>query len=136
MCLVSIGTDIAQSVRNPGSMCSIVGLKPTYGRISQYGTVPGTGAYSCNHTGILTKNVEDAAIALQAVAGHDPQDPLSAGKPVANYRASIGRNIKNLRAAILRGYFDEDMARAVKETRRDAIAALPRPGIETEAVAI
>src|SRR5438132_2147964 len=126
LCLGSIGTDSAQSVRNPASMCGIAGLKPTYGRISQYGTVPGTGAYSCNHTGILTKNVEDAAIVLQAVAGHDPQDPLSAGKPVANYRASIGRNIKNLRVGILRGYFDEDMAREVKETLREAIAVLDR----------
>ena len=136
LCLGSIGTDSAQSVRNPGSMCGIIGLKPTYGRISQYGTVPGTGAYSCNHTGILTKNVEDAAIVLQAVAGHDPQDPLSAGKPVANYYASIGRNIKNLRVGILRGYFEEDMAREVKETFREAIAVLQRLGMETEDVTI
>jgi len=136
LCLGSIGTDSAQSVRNPGSMCGIIGLKPTYGRISQYGTVPGTGAYSCNHTGILTKNVEDAAIVLQAVAGHDQQDPLSADKPVANYRASIGRNIKNLRVGILRGYFEEDMAREVKETFREAIAVLQRLGMETEDVTI
>ena len=136
LCLGSIGTDSAQSVRNPGSMCGIIGLKPTYGRISQYGTVPGTGAYSCNHTGILTKNVEDAAIVLQAVAGHDRQDPLSADKPVANYRASIGRNIENLRVGILRGYFEEDMAREVKETFREAIAVLQRLGMETEDVTI
>ncbi|HEY3153122.1 MAG TPA: amidase, partial [Candidatus Binatia bacterium] len=136
LCLGSIGTDSAQSVRNPGSMCGIVGLKPTYGRISQYGTVPGTGAYSCNHTGILTKNVEDAAIVLQAVAGHDPQDPLSADKPVANYRVTIGRNIKNLRVGILRGYFEEDMAKEVKETFYEAIAVLQRLGVETEDVTI
>ena len=136
LCLGSIGTDSAQSVRNPGSMCGIVGLKPSYGRISQYGTVPGTGAYSCNHTGILTKNVEDAAIVLQAVAGHDPQDPLSAGKPVANYCASIGRNIKNLRIGILRGYFEEDMAKEVKETFYEAIAVLQHLGVETEDVTI
>lgn len=136
LCLGSIGTDSAQSVRNPGSMCGIVGLKPTYGRISRYGTVPGTGAYSCNHTGILTKNVEDAAIVLQAVAGHDPQDPLSADKPVANYRDTIGRNIKNLRVGILRGYFEEDMAKEVKETFYEAIAVLQRLGVETEDVTI
>ena len=61
MCLASIGTHSAQSVRNPASMCGIVGLKPTYGRVSQYGTVPGTGAYSTNHTGVLTRTVEDCA---------------------------------------------------------------------------
>jgi len=136
LCLGSIGTDSAQSVRNPGSMCGIVGLKPTYGRISQYGTVAGTGAYSCNHTGILTKNVEDAAIVLQAVAGHDRQDPLSADKPVASYRDSIGRDIKNLRVGILRGYFEEDMAKEVKETFYEAIAVLQRLGVETEDVTI
>ena len=136
LCLGSIGTDSAQSVRNPGSMCGIIGLKPTYGRISQYGTVPGTGAYSCNHTGILTKNVEDAAIVLRAVAGHDRQDPLSADQPVANYRASIGSNIKNLRVGILRGYFEEDMAKEIKETFHEAMAVLKRLGMETEEVTI
>src|SRR6476660_9849302 len=85
LCLGSIGTDSAQSVRNPASMCGIAGLKPTYGRISQYGTVPGTGAYSCNHTGILARTVTDTAIILSAVAGHDPKDPLSAQKPVGKY---------------------------------------------------
>ena len=112
--LGSIGTDSAQSVRNPGSMCGIIGLKPTYGRISQYGTVPGTGAYSCNHTGVMTKNVEDAAIVLQAVAGHDPRDPLSADKPVANYRDSLGHDVKHMRVGILHGYFEKDMAEEVK----------------------
>jgi aspartyl-tRNA(Asn)/glutamyl-tRNA(Gln) amidotransferase subunit A len=136
LCLGSIGTDSAQSVRNPGSMCGIIGLKPTYGRISQYGTVPGTGAYSCNHTGILTKNVEDAAIVLQAVAGHDRQDPLSADKPVANYGGSIGGDIKNLRVGILRGYFEEEMAKEIKETFHQAVAVLERLGMKTEEVTI
>src|SRR5678815_2904517 len=81
--LGSIGTDSAQSVRNPASMCGIAGLKPTYGRISQFGTVAGTGAFSTNHTGILAKTVADTAIILSAVAGHDPKDHLSARQPVS-----------------------------------------------------
>jgi aspartyl-tRNA(Asn)/glutamyl-tRNA(Gln) amidotransferase subunit A len=136
LCLGSIGTDSAQSVRNPGSMCGIVGFKPTYGRISQYGTVPGTGAYSCNHTGILTKNVEDAAIVLNAVAGHDPLDPLSADKPLVNYRGAIGQDIKHLRVGILRGYFEEDMAKEIKATFHQAVAVLRRLGMTTEDVTI
>src|SRR5207247_10874083 len=124
------------TVRKSGDRGGVVGLESTDDRIGQYGTGPGTGAYSCSRTGILTKNVEDATIVLQAVAGHDPEDPLSAGKPVANYRASIGRNIKNLRVGILRGYFEEDMAKEVKETFYEAIAVLQRLGMETEDVTI
>ena len=136
LCLASIGTDSAQSVRNPASMCGIVGLKPTYGRISQYGTVPGTGAYSCNHTGILTRTVEDAALVLEATAGWDSKDPLSADRPVAKYRDAIGKSLGGLRLGILRGYFEEEMAAEVKEAFREAIAVLMRLGIEVEEVTI
>ena len=72
MCLASIGTDSAGSVRTPASLCGIVGLKPTYGRISQHGGVPGTGGHSINHFGVFTKTVEDCAYVLEVVAGHDP----------------------------------------------------------------
>ncbi len=94
MCLGSLGTDSAQSVRNPASMCGIVGLKPTYGRVSQFGTVAGTGAFSTNHTGILTRTVEDCALVLHAVAGHDPKDPLSSDEPVPYYSTSTKRTSK------------------------------------------
>jgi aspartyl-tRNA(Asn)/glutamyl-tRNA(Gln) amidotransferase subunit A len=117
-------------------MCGIVGLKPTYGRISQHGTVPGTGAYSCNHTGILARTVEDAAIVLESVAGSDAKDPLSADRPVESYRSNIGKSITGFRLGILRGYFEEDMAEEVKETFRQAIAVLIRLGIEVEEVTI
>jgi aspartyl-tRNA(Asn)/glutamyl-tRNA(Gln) amidotransferase subunit A len=136
LCLGSIGTDSAQSVRNPASMCGVAGLKPTYGRISQYGTVAGTGAYSCNHTGIIAKTVEDAALVLTAVAGHDPKDPLSAYQPVPEYRESLGKNVKGLKVGILRGYFEEVMTKEVKETFDEAVAVLKGLGMETEEVTI
>lgn len=136
LCLGSIGTDSAQSVRNPASMCGIVGLKPTYGRISQYGTVPGTGAYSCNHTGILTSTVEDAAIVLEFIAGRDDRDALSADRPVERYRDSIGRSVSGLRIGILKGYFEEDMSAEVKGTFRQAVSVLMRLGVEFEEVTI
>jgi len=117
-------------------MCGIAGLKPTYGRISQYGTVPGTGAYSCNHTGILAKTVADTAIILSAVAGHDPKDPLSARQPVAKYTESLGKNVKGLKVGILRGYFEEVMATEVKQAFYDALAVLKKLGLETEEVTI
>jgi aspartyl-tRNA(Asn)/glutamyl-tRNA(Gln) amidotransferase subunit A len=136
LCLASVGTDSAQSVRNPASMCGIVGLKPTYGRISQYGTVPGTGAYSCNHTGILTKTVKDAALVLQSVAGRDPKDPLSARAPVPDYLVSVGKDVKYLRVGILRGYFEDVITVEVREQFLQALAALKKLGMDTEEVTI
>ncbi len=134
LCLASIGTDSAQSVRNPASMCGIVGLKPTYGRVSQHGTVAGTGAYSTNHTGILTRTVEDCALVLQAIAGHDPEDPLSANEPLPNFSMNIGKDSKNIKVGILRGYFDEFVATEVGENFSQAVAALQALGMKTEEV--
>jgi aspartyl-tRNA(Asn)/glutamyl-tRNA(Gln) amidotransferase subunit A len=134
LCLASIGTDSAQSVRNPASMCGIVGLKPTYGRISQYGTVAGTGAYSTNHTGILSKTVADCALILQTLAGHDPKDPLSASEPAADYSQEIGQGIKGMKVGILRGYFDEFIAEEVAANFSEAVAALRSLGLEAEEV--
>jgi len=134
LCLASIGTDSAQSVRNPASMCGIVGLKPTYGRVSQYGTVAGTGAYSTNHTGILTRTVEDCAVVLQAIAGHDPKDPLSANAPVPNFSISVGKPVRGIKVGILRGYFDEFIAQEVAANFSQAVAAFNSLGMETEEV--
>ena len=134
LCLASIGTDSAQSVRNPASMCGIAGLKPTYGRISQHGSVPGTGAYSCNHLGILARTVEDTAIVLAAVAGHDPQDPSSARERVPEYSGSLGKTVNGLKVGILRGYFEEVVTAEVREVFFQAVAVLESLGIETEEV--
>lgn len=136
MCLASLGTDSAQSVRNPASMCGIVGLKPTYGRVSQYGTVAGTGAYSTNHTGILTRTVEDCALVLQVIAGHDPKDALSSKEPVPNFSVTIGKDVKGIKVGILRGYFDEIVANEVGENFSQAVAALESLGMQTEEVTI
>ena len=134
LCLGSIGTDSAQSVRNPASMCGIVGLKPTYGRISQFGTVPGTGAFSTNHTGVLTKTVQDCALVLDAVAGFDPKDPLSSSEPVAKYLESIGKDVKGLKVGVLRGYFDEVTAADVRVSLAQALEVLKSLGMQIEEV--
>jgi aspartyl-tRNA(Asn)/glutamyl-tRNA(Gln) amidotransferase subunit A len=136
LCLGSIGTDSAQSVRNPASMCGIAGFKPTYGRISQYGTVPGTGAYSCNQSGTLARTVTDTALILSAVAGHDSRDPLSAREPVPDYSAALGKSVKGLKLGILRGYFEEVMTSEVRESFAAAIRQLEQLGIQTEEVTI
>ncbi len=117
LCMASIGTDSAGSVRNPSSLCGVVGLKPTYGRVSTYGGVPGTGGHSTNHFGVLTKTVEDCALVLEAIAGYDPKDGLSAEAPVPRYSRAVGKGIRGMKVGLLRGYFDE----AVEDEVRSAL---------------
>jgi aspartyl-tRNA(Asn)/glutamyl-tRNA(Gln) amidotransferase subunit A len=121
LCMASIGTDSAGSVRNPASLCGVVGLKPTYGRVSTFGGVPGTGGHSTNHFGILTKTVEDCALVLENIAGHDPKDVLSAEAPVPRYSRGIGKGVKGMKVGLLRGYFDEAVVDEVRSTLDEAV---------------
>ena len=136
MCLGSIGTDNAGSVRNPASLCGIVGLKATYGRISCFGGVPGTGGYSLNHFGTFTKTVGDAALVLTAIAGYDPQDPLSADEPVPDYSKSIGKRVKGLKVGLIKGYFDDIMLGDVAKSFGEATRLLESLGMRIEEVSI
>ena len=136
MCLGSIGTDNMGSVRNPASMCGVVGLKATYGRVSRFGDVPGTGGDSTDHIGIFTKTVEDCGLVLQAVAGHDLKDPLSADEPVPEYSASIGQSVRGLTVGIIRDYFDKLAKREVREAFARAVGVLESLGMKVEEVTI
>ena len=120
LCLGSIGTDNGGSVRNPASLCGTVGFKPTYGRISRFGHVPGDGGFSTNHLGVFSKTVRDCALILQAVAGKDPKDPNSADEPVPDYGDRLGGGIEGLRVGIVKDYFDRYMTRAVREAFTEA----------------
>ncbi len=128
LCMASIGTDSAQSVRNPASMCGIVGIKPTYGRISQHGVVAGSGGYSTNQVGILTKTVADCALVLEQVAGWDPNDPLSSDEPVPEYSKRTAREVQGLKAGIVREYFEELMTSQVKKAFEEALKQLQSLG--------
>ncbi len=136
LCLASLGTDSAGSVRNPASLCGTVGLKPTYGRVSCYGGVPGTGGYTTNHFGIFSKTVSDCALVLRSIAGYDPKDPLSSEEAVPNYSKNIGKKVKGMRVGVLRGYFDDDLASEVKHAFEEALRTLTAMGIKTEEVVI
>lgn len=136
LCMASLGTDSAGSVRNPASFCGTVGLKPTYGRVSCYGGVPGTGGYSTNHFGIFSKTVNDCALVLQSIAGYDPKDPLSSEEPVPNYAKNIGKKVKGIRVGVLRGYFDDDLASEVKRAFEEALRTLRAIGMKTEEVVV
>lgn len=136
LCLASIGTDSAGSVRTPASLCGIVGLKPTYGRISQHGGVPGTGGHSINHFGVFTKTVEECAYVLEVVAGHDPRDPLSVDDAVPRYTDALGRPSDSLKIGVLDSYFPENMSREVRQAFDAALGTLKRLGMKLESISI
>jgi aspartyl-tRNA(Asn)/glutamyl-tRNA(Gln) amidotransferase subunit A len=103
----ALGTDTGGSIRNPASMCGIVGLKPTYGRTSRRGVVP--LAQSLDHVGPMTRTVRDNALLLQAIAGWDPEDPGSADEPVDDYLATIDAGGRGLRIGFVRHFYAEDL---------------------------
>ena len=134
--LASIGTDSAGSVRNPAALCGIAGLKPTHGRVSLCGGVPGTGPGSINHFGVLAKTVEDCSLVLSCIAGVDPRDPFSADVPVPDYSRSIGKEISGLKAGLIGGYFDGLMFDEVRKVFTEAVSLLDSLGLPTEEVTI
>lgn len=100
-----MGTDSGGSIRWPAQCCGIVGLNPTYGRVSRAGVSP--LSWSLDHAGPLTRTVTDAALMLQGCAGYDPLDPASANVPVPNFTAKIGREIKGMRIGLLRNLYED-----------------------------
>ena len=116
--VAAIGTDTAGSVREPAALCGVVGLKPTYGRVSARGVIP--LAWSYDHVGPLAPCVFDAAALLQALAGYDAGDPASADMPVANFTGGFDRAISKLRIGVPRAFFFDDLhpeiAAAIEKT--------------------
>ena len=114
------GSDTGGSIRGPAAFCGIVGLKPTYGRVSRAGVL--TLSWTLDHTGPMARTVEDCAYLLQAMAGHDPADPASSRAPVDDYLAPLGRDVRGLRIGVPRAYFfegvDPEVARAFEEALR------------------
>ncbi len=136
LCLGAIGTDNAGSVRNPAALCGVVGVKPTYGRVSRYGGVLGTGGFSTDHFGPFAVTVKDAALILGAIAGADPKDPLSSSEPVPNYLKSIGGSVKGLRAGIIPGYYEPLMSSEAKKIFAAALHQLRDLGVKTAEIKI
>src|SRR6516162_6991615 len=104
----ALGSDTGGSIRGPAALCGIVGLKPTYGLVSRHGVY--ANSFSFDHAGPMTWTVEDCAIMLQAIAGHDPNDPASAARPVPDYRAALTGDIRGLRIGVVRHLHEDDRA--------------------------
>jgi len=128
------GSDTGGSIRGPAAFCGIVGLKPTYGRSSRAGVL--TLSWTLDHTGPMARTVEDCALLLQPLAGHDPLDPASARVPVEDYTAALGRDIRGVRIGVVRNYFfdgvDDEITRAFEE----AMGTLRRLGADVRDVTI
>ena len=128
LCLGATGTDTGGSIRQPGSFCGIVGLKPTYGRCSRWGIV--AFASSLDQAGPMTRTVRDAAIMLEAMAGHDAKDSTSAPIDVPNFAAALSGDIRGLKIGIPREYRVDGMAADVDALWQNGIAMLKDAGAE------
>ena len=121
MAPLSLGSDTGGSIRQPASLCGLVGLKPTYGRVSRYGLL--AFASSLDQIGPFTRTVEDAAIALNVLAGHDPADATSAPEPVPDYPTALAGHAKGLRIGVPRALVSEGVDAAVSKAFNEALHA-------------
>jgi aspartyl-tRNA(Asn)/glutamyl-tRNA(Gln) amidotransferase subunit A len=134
LCAGALGSDTGGSIRQPAAFCGIVGVKPTYGRVSRYGLV--AFASSLDQIGPMTKDVRDAAILLGVIAGHDPCDSTSVNVPVPDYAAQLGREVTGLRIGIPKEYFIEGMDPEVETAIRAAINVLESLGAKAESISL
>jgi aspartyl-tRNA(Asn)/glutamyl-tRNA(Gln) amidotransferase subunit A len=132
--LGALGTDTGGSVRQPASMCGVVGIKPSYGRVSRYGLI--AFASSLDQIGTMGRTVEDAALLLQVIAGHDPKDSTSMPLPVPDYSAALVGDIHGLRVGVPKEYFIDGMARDVVDAIRASVAKLEQAGAVIQEISL
>ncbi|TMA57243.1 MAG: Asp-tRNA(Asn)/Glu-tRNA(Gln) amidotransferase subunit GatA [Deltaproteobacteria bacterium] len=132
--LAALGTDTGGSIRLPAAFCGVVGVKPTYGRVSRFGVV--AYASSLDQVGPLAKDVQDCALVLQAIAGHDPRDSTSVDRPVPNYQATLTQGVQGLKVGIPQEYFVEGMQPEVETAVHQAIAALAALGAQPVSISL
>jgi len=128
LCIAALGSDTGGSIRLPAAMTGVVGLKPTYGRVSRFGLV--AFASSLDQIGPLTKDVQDAALLLQVIAGHDMYDSTSAAVPVPDYRQALARGVRGLKLGVPREYFVAGMDAEVEQAVRAGTETLRELGAE------
>ena len=126
--VATLGSDTGGSIRQPAAFCGVVGLLPTYGRVSRYGLI--AFASSLDHVGPLTRTVKDSATLLEVIAGRDPHDSTSADVPVAKYAAECGREVKGLRVGIPKEYFGEGLDPEIRQAIERRIDGLRSAGCE------
>lgn len=131
---MALGSDTGGSIRQPAAFCGVVGLKPTYGRISRYGLV--AFASSLDQIGPLTKNVEDAAYAMQVITGHDPKDSTSADVEVPDFLSALTGEVKGLRIGVPKEMMGEGIDPGVRERVQSALKTLEKMGAVVDEVSL
>ncbi|HET6567930.1 MAG TPA: amidase family protein, partial [Rhodothermales bacterium] len=134
MCHTALGTDTGGSIRQPAAFCGVVGLKPTYGRVSRYGLVAYASSFDC--MGPFARTIEDAAAVLGIIAGHDRWDSTSAQVPVPDYRAALQGSVAGLRIGLPRQYFAEGLDAGVRNMLEEQVAALKELGARVVEVSL
>ncbi len=132
--IAALGSDTGGSIRQPAAFCGVVGIKPTYGRVSRYGLI--AFASSLDQIGPITKDVRDAALMLGVIAGHDPLDSTSADVPVPDYLGFLGKDIRGLRVGIPKEYVSAGLGLDVKKSLEDAVKTLERLGAKVQEVSL
>jgi len=133
-CIAALGTDTGGSIRQPAACCGIVGLKPTYGRVSRYGII--AFASSLDQVGPMTKDVTDCALMLEAIAGYDPSDSTSVDLPVPAYAGFLNGDVKGLRVGIPKEYFIAGMQPEVEQAVKKNIRMLEKSGVKIEEISL
>jgi aspartyl-tRNA(Asn)/glutamyl-tRNA(Gln) amidotransferase subunit A len=134
MAVVALGSDTGGSIRQPASFCGVVGLMPTYGRVSRYGLI--AFASSLDHIGPLAKTVKDTAIVLRTIAGRDPMDSTSADVPVPDYVAELDKPVRGMKLGVAKEYFGEGLDDEVRQAVESAIDKLKGLGCEIVPVSL
>jgi aspartyl-tRNA(Asn)/glutamyl-tRNA(Gln) amidotransferase subunit A len=134
MAVAALGSDTGGSIRQPASFCGVVGLMPTYGRVSRYGLI--AFASSLDHIGPLTRTVSDAALVLRTIAGRDPMDSTSADLPVPDYVAELEKPLRGLKLGVAKEYFGEGLDDEVRHAVESAIDKLKSVGCEIVPVSL
>jgi aspartyl-tRNA(Asn)/glutamyl-tRNA(Gln) amidotransferase subunit A len=135
LCAASVGEDTGGSGRGPASYCSAVGLRPTFTRVSRYGMTP--MCWYLDTASPMTKTVQDCALMLGAIAGHDPRDPFTSRRPVPDYTARFGRDLRGVRVGLIRElHEDTGMHAEVKQAIHNAVEVLRQQGAEVREVSI
>ncbi|KKR09504.1 MAG: Glutamyl-tRNA(Gln) amidotransferase subunit A [Candidatus Yanofskybacteria bacterium GW2011_GWD1_39_16] len=134
LAVFALGSDTAGSIRQPAGFCGVVGLKPTYGRVSRYGLIAMTS--SLDQIGPITKNIYDSALLLNILSGHDKYDSTTVVKNIPDFTKNLGKDLDNIKIGVPKEFFREGLDSEVKESVEEGIAILERLGCEIKEITL